>query len=574
MNKKIIFIITSLMCVFVNLYAQVSLNPNDDFYKEAKNWETKGIVSWLPQIRPYSINTVKKILAEVKENGDESDVQLAEFYEAKFFSKCWNAGITIGDNLKLSDSGDKVKNLFSVEPEVYGDVLIHNLVGLGYKVGVIAQNSSTSEQDVLPLFYTSQNDTHDDPFTFGSAVANIDMGANLTVGKENIYGMFGLNRVAYGPFTDDSILLSGNQFHSGNLSFVYESSKWGYTQIFSSISRSTKNSSSSTLDFTPEKFMAFHSIRFMPVKQFAVTYFESSVYTNRFDPSYFLPVPYMVIQGMYGASDNTISGLTFDVRPVDRLGISLCALIDDINLNGFAKGEFDTRLKLALQGGINYVPSVSFIDSLSLDYTLVTPYTYSHCDPQMKFENYDEIKTYYNKDNYTNRLTNLGTKLPPNSDRIQFKGTFRPVERLRLDFSTTFVRHANIAESFTDEEAQKYIEANKAVESSGYYFATDGSIWTSSLTSPSSDKNAFMSQEHKMYLLQIALNAEYELQRMKCGSLVFNVGYMFEFIYNKGVDENIYTANSANPQDAKKLWVSNLHNVYNNYFSASVKYYY
>ena len=74
MNKKIIFIITSLMCVFVNLYAQVSLNPNDDFYKDAKKWETKGIVSWLPQIRPYSINTVKKILAEVKENGDESDV--------------------------------------------------------------------------------------------------------------------------------------------------------------------------------------------------------------------------------------------------------------------------------------------------------------------------------------------------------------------------------------------------------------------------------------------------------------------------------------------------------------------
>ena len=37
MNKKIIFIITSLMCVFVNVYAQVSLNPNDDFYKENVN---------------------------------------------------------------------------------------------------------------------------------------------------------------------------------------------------------------------------------------------------------------------------------------------------------------------------------------------------------------------------------------------------------------------------------------------------------------------------------------------------------------------------------------------------------
>ena len=74
MNKKIIFIITSLMCVFVNLYAQVSLNPNDDFYKDAKNWETKGIVSWLPQIRPYSINTVKKILAENEKTGLQPDI--------------------------------------------------------------------------------------------------------------------------------------------------------------------------------------------------------------------------------------------------------------------------------------------------------------------------------------------------------------------------------------------------------------------------------------------------------------------------------------------------------------------
>lgn len=574
MKKVFGFILISFLFCFAQIYAQVSFDPNENFYKDAKNWETKGIISWLPQIRPYSVNTIKKILEDVKENGSEEDILLAEYYESKFFTKFWNVGITLSDDLKLSDTNNGVTNFFTVEPEVFGDASIHNLVGLGYKLGVLSQDSRVSEKSILPLFYTSNNNTYNDPFTVGSVISNIDMGANLTVGNDNVYGMLGINRLAFGPFLNDSVLLNGGQFHSGNLSFIYEGEKFGYSQIFSTISRATNNAESNS--FFPEKYFAFHSFRFTPIKQFAVTYFETTVYTDRFDPSYFLPVPYMVIQGMYGASDNTMSGLVFDVRPIDRLGISLSTIIDDIDLNGFAIGEFDTKLKMALQGGINYVPEVSFVENLSLDYTLVTPYTYTHCRPGKKYDLKDipSIKDNYNKDNFTNRLTSLGTKIPPNSDRIHFSGTFKPIDKLRLDFSTTFVRHANIAESLTDEEAKYFLDANNAVKDSGHYFATDGSIWASSITwGDTAWKNRFMQQEHKMYVLQVALNAEYELPRMKAGSLLFNFGYMFEYIYNKGVDEDIYRT-GIDVAEAKKIWVANLRNVFNNYMSFSVKYYY
>lgn len=572
LKKIILFTFANLFFLFT-LVAQVSLDPNDRFYVDAKNWETKGIISWLPQIRPYSISTVKKILDDVKLNGEEQDVKLASYYEQKYFSKNVNFSLSIANDLKISNQEDKFKDLFYVNPKVYGDIELFNLVGLGYKLGVIAQNANVQESEVLAYSNYSPNDTHGDAFSFASADAFIDMTANLTIGKDNLYGMFGINKIAYGPFIGDSVLLNGNQFHSGNFSLIYEGQKWGYTQVFSALSRATKNASSGVLDCVPEKFMAFHSIRFTPIKQIAITYFESSIFTNRFDPCYFLPVPYMMVQGMYGASDNAISGLTLDFRPVDRLGFSVSGVIDDIDLNSFAKMDFGARFRFAVQTGVNYVPKVAFIDNVSLDYTIVSPYTYSHSDPQVKITDPSAVE-YYNKDNFTNRLTNLGTRIPPNSDRIQLKVNLSPIERLKIDVAANFIRHANIAESFTEEEAQAYLDANNAQD--GYYFSTDGSIWTSPLTNPSSTRNDFMKQEHKMYVIQTAINIEYELERQKWGLLAFSFGYMFEYIYNKGVDSEIYMKNNngLTPSQSKQIWIDNFKNVFNNYFCVSLKYCY
>lgn len=576
MKKKFVTCILMGMLLAINSYSQVSVDPNDNFYKDAKVWETKGIVKRLPQMRPYSIATIKKILSEVKESESEDDIRKADFYEKKYFSKGWNIGVTVRNDLKAST--DSTKDMFSVLPQVYGDLEVFKLIGFGYKAGALVQNSSTEEKEILPSFNNSNYDTYEDPMFIGKIVANMDMAANFTIGTDSMYGMFGINKIAFGPFLDDSVLLNGTQFHSGNFSFIYEGDKFGYSQSLTALSRGENNGTSGNLDFVPEKFMGFHNIRFSPVKQFSVSYFEACVFSNRFDPCYFLPVPYLLLQGMYAATDNLLTGLTFDIRPFDTLSISIAGAVDDMNLTALTKGQFDKTLKIALQAGVSYTPPVSFIDMLSLNYTLVTPFTYSHCDPRT---NIDDLTfavnnaAMHNKDNFTTRLSSLGTKLPPNSDRIYFEATFTPIERLRIDFSTSFARHANIAESFNDEEAQKYLDANNALSTSGKkgYYATDGSVWTTGLTEPSRDYNRFLQQDHIMYVLQCAVNAEYELERMKFGSLVFSFGYMFEYIYNKGVDENIYSS-GVSVSDAKKVWVAKLHNVFNNYFSASVKYYY
>lgn len=607
MKKRFFAFLFLIISAFA--FAQVALDPNDSFYQDAKNWETKGIIGWLPQMRPYSIKTIKSILEKVIENGDEGDIEKAQYYQEKYFSKSWKVSLDISNDLKAGNDRTGFKNLFSIEPEFAGEVELFKIVGFSYKLGVMAQNKGVDEKEILPLYYNkTKHYTHNDPFSFGSAIANIDMAANLTVGTENLYGMIGLNRIAYGPFIGESVMLNGTQAHSPNFTFVTENEKWSYAQVLSVISRANKNAESDMKNFMPNKFFGFHAIRLTPCKWFGITYFEGATITNRFDPSYVIPVPFMMLQCLYEATDNLVSGITLDFRPINRLGISLSGVIDDINLDGMVKGDFNTRFKFAFEGGVNYTPSVKFIDNISLDYTIVAPFTYGHCDARFfslssapLWESINFLED-YNKDSFTHNTTSLGTRLPPNSDRIDLKISFTPIQRLKLDFNSTFIRHANIAESFTDEEALQYLVANSLARNKfkdeGYYFATDGSIWTTGgLTSPSREHMNFLKQEHQMYVVQLGLKAQYDLPRYKWGQISFKLGYMFEYIHNKGVDENIYNgisfagydsskSDAENIQNAlaqistsnvaaqKALWVANLRNVVNNYISVSVKYSY
>ncbi|WP_318662678.1 hypothetical protein [Treponema sp.] len=593
MKKLTVILCAFLMCS--SLFAQASLDPNDVFYKDAKNWETKGIISWLPQMRPYPAQTIKSILEQVKEKGSEEDIELAQYYYEKNFGKGWNIGFTLGDKSRLADS-EKNRNMFFAEPEFFGNLEFFDLVTLSYKLGLFIQNKSVEEDSVCPMFKFRLTDTHDDSASAGPLKANLDMVSNVTVGKDNLYFTLGLNRVAYGPILSDSVMLNGKQFHSGNFVFSYEAEKWGYVQSLNVLTRSTKNEKSAPSDFAPEKYLAFHSVRFKPAEWIAISYYDASVYTNRFDPAYLIPVPYMVTQCMYSATDNLISGLIFDFRPFNNFGVSVSTAFDDIDLNGLAEGKFDTRLKMALMLGVNYIPDVKFIDNISFDYTLITPYTYSHSDPHIETFGSDvaSIADNYNKDNFTTRLHSLGTSVPPNSDRFAFAIAFKPAKRLRVNFNSSFVRHANIAESFSDEEAWAYIFSNSTVQE-GYEFSNDGSIWTSPMYpdesiytnhTPTASKNLFLKQEHKMYILQCGIDAEYELERFKWGTLSLSMGYMFEYIYNKGVDSNIYrkdasvSASSTTTPDAgiiaaqKNAWIDNFTNQFNNYFMIAVKYTY
>ena len=155
-------------------------------------------------------------------------------------------------------------------------------------------------------------------------------------------------------------------------------------------------------------------------------------------------------------------------------------------------------------------------------------------------------------------------------------------------------------ESLSDDEAFEYLCADYGV------YATDGSERTHSMfdggrhVDTAWEELNFLNQKTKMYVFQGSIFANYTLPKLKMGTLSFNLGYVFEYIHNKGVDENIYDGGrvrydaatgqyiyTGGASDAvvgthiskhelverfKAAWKDNLYDEVNNYFSVGVKY--
>ena len=574
-SKKLLVAAALLFCAGL-VFSQVTIEPTLDFYESARQWQVKGYVDFLPQISPYPASVVKEILDAVIEGGTESDAETAKYYYEKYFGKQWHVGLEAGANLKVSNGDNNFEKFFFVEPSVFGDVLIKDWLSLGYNLGLNIHNNGTESAELLRLFENEPLNTWGDAASIGPADGNWDMVAGLNVGTSTINGILGANRLGYSNiFGHDSIIMNPNSCHMNNLVVNYAAKKWQYSQSISQIAAANFIG-----EFTANKFMAFHSIRFTPIKKLSISYFEAGVFGDRFDPSYLIPAPYILLQGMFDAGDNDIYGLNFEFRPIDRLEAALTFAIDDISVDDWGKGNFDSKFKAALQTGVIYTPASDFCKKLSLDYTLVLPYMYSHWINSPSNEA-PIAKDTFNYQDFTNHGVCVGSNLPPNSDRIHFEVSFEPVKRLKLLCSTNFIRHANETESWTADEAishcKKFAEGDNT-----------GGVATDPYPKSVQERMVFMKQKHKMYMFQCGLQAGWEALRRKWGVLEFKLGYTFEYIYNKGVDNAIYTRETAQAVNAaatkedkyalvsaaRNNWVDNLFNEVNNYISLSVKYSY
>ena len=128
-------------------------------------------------------------------------------------------------------------------------------------------------------------------------------------------------------------------------------------------------------------------------------------------------------------------------------------LVDDVSANDLLKLKFDTKLKFAGITGLQYAFDNPVFKSLSLNYSLVAPYMYTHRDNW-----YTEKMTERNFQNYTNNGYLMGSELLPNSDRIALQLSMTPVQNLNLDLRFSFSRHANTNESIPIENAINYLK--------------------------------------------------------------------------------------------------------------------
>ena len=611
--KRLITAICVFLAIGTSAFSQVSVEINDSFYNQAQVWELRGLTTTLPQLRPYPVNVIRRILDDVIENGSEKDAELAKSEYERIFEKPWAPYFKATGGAKLSrdkfdsETENAVHKDFHTEIGIGGDVTLHDLVSVGYKFGIYAQKNDFSEHS--PLYTIMEEDSIFDPVDAGPLTAYLNWNMNLAVGNESVYGTGGMNRLGFGVFHGDGLALSDAGYHSANLTFNATTEKWSYASAYETIG-ATRNmgreADSSWLE--SGKYLAFHALKWHAFEKFNLTYYENIIFGPYNNLSYVTPAPYYAVQNIGGANDNLQMGLLFEIKPFKGFNWATDFFADDIELNEVLKFNFDTKLRFGFQTGVIYAPEDSVCSRVTFNYTAVMPYVYAHWQ-------YDDSRTgafdgkTWNRQNYTNSGINIGSSLDPNSDKVSFTAQLNPAKNLTVNFFGNFIRHANGAEDFSDDEAAEYMLAK-----SGTY-ATNGTLYMSQMFADETsthgrhvdsawEKLGFMTSDHKMYVAQLGVNAEYALNRTKYGKLSLCAGYTFEYIKNNGINSHLYRGgldyeknadgtfsaggNNYSSWDelkksdyvqnavksARDSWVSQLYDSVNNYISVSMKYSY
>lgn len=611
--KKIFFLVGVFLCLCSLAFGQVSVEINDSFYKQAQIWELRGLTDTLPQLRPYPVNVIKRILGQVIERGSEKDSELAKSEYERIFEKQWSPYYKATGGAKFcgdkydSESENSIHKDFHTEIGIGGDVVLHDMVSVGYKFGIYAQKNDFSQHS--PLYTIMEEDSIFDPVDAGPLTAYLNWNMSLAVGTESVYGTGGMNRLGFGVFHGDGLALSDAGYHCANLTFNATSEKWSYASAYETIGATRnmgKEADSTWLE--SGKYLAFHAIKWHAFEKFNLTYYENIIFGPYNNLSYITPAPYYAVQNIGGANDNLQMGLLFEIKPVKGLDWATDFFADDIELNEVLKFNFDTKLRFGFQTGLIYAPEDSLCNRLSFNYTAVMPYVYAHWQYDNDRSGSFDGKT-WNRQNYTNGGINIGSSLDPNSDKISLTATLRPSKNLSVNLFGNFIRHANGAEDFSDDEAAEYMLAK-----SGTY-ATNGTLYMSQMFADSDsthgrhvdsawEKLGFMTSDHKMYVAQLGASAEYTFARTKYGRFSLCAGYTFEYIKNNGVNNHIYrggleydknadgtyTAGGNTYTDwdefkkssyvqnavkeARENWAKQLYDSVNNYISVSMKYSY
>ncbi|MFP3089880.1 hypothetical protein LQZ21_06085 [Treponema sp. TIM-1] len=575
MKRSIVYFIIYIL-LSIEVSAQSIINPVDSFYDDLQVWDAMGLVPALPPLRPYPEALVKSILKTVMEGDSSLQGEEARRHYERLFGKPLNLAAEGIGTAKVNEAEDRQEQV-NVSAIAFGSLPVLNIFSISYDLNLLLSNKAPGEE-IIPknsgYAYDIYKDTADiGPFSVYAGF-NTSAAANY---KNVLWLQGGVSRSSWGDFYDNGVVIGPNAIHAGNISLVIHQQKWNYTLALFLLSASSDVPTNPYTRPYPEKFMSLHSIGYSPWDWLSLTVYENAVFGQRFEPLYLLPIsPFMVSQELIGVSDDNIQmGLSFKIKPLKGLSWATNIFLDDAQFNDMVRFKFDTKIRTAVQSGITWAPSFPFISLVQLDYTLITPYTYTHEDDSDDGINYQ---------NYTNNGRSLGAAIPPNSDRISLTGKFEPFKTLKVNTSAVFIRHANVNESLPWDVAAPYLYSANSVYS-------DGGI----LDSPNAGEGyfdyahhhlMFMEQDTKQYITQLGLDLLWELPPLTFGTITFSLGYMFEYIYNDGVDRNMFTGYElAVPppgghtqaviqqkiSDAKSEWKNNLSNRLNHYLTLGMR---
>jgi hypothetical protein len=459
--------------VFTLLFAAMSIQPadaqvenvslDDPVYSFLKRLSVRKIISSIHDYDPnLSKQQITDYLLEAKSKSSrlsETDRVLIEKYLVKFDVSMMNKSNTTA----LFDSHGRldVKDIFSNKEKyfyilnsngntLFFDYLTSGLMStefkpnskatsilydfggrfqgtffghLGYnfflRKGVLGGNDSMlavlNEPRLLYNFKFLENNPDDSERSFDFIDGYVryetkpqdNMSVSVQLGRE---------KLLYGYSYTDPLALGGAH---PNMDFIKMKFDYGIAH-FSSITASTVGPYSQTRDSNYTKFIAFNSLRFSIPNLFDIGIGESVVYSRGIDIGYLTPfIFYKFVEHSLQDRDN--GTLFFDIQThfIKDLQFQGTFFMDESLFGGLTEFNKQTN-KVAFQLGSMWTEPVGVKDvSLTLQYTYIRPYVYTHFNPKNTYTSFGQV---------------LGNPIGPNADQIYSRLTYDFSDWLSVSF--------------------------------------------------------------------------------------------------------------------------------------------
>ena len=515
--------------------AQTLVSPNDPIYGHLRLWEQRGLIDWLPPLRPLPAPIVRSALQRVADSEHATDRQIAGRLLARYFGPLpvqGRAQVGRRSKTEIASDGEPAAGALPAQLAVQLaagiELPVSDQVGFGLAARTLA--TSVAPTSVAPLLTPDPYD----PGAPGDGTTilgedfdiQVELAGNGFVGAHDLgsgpgtwYVQAGFGRSSFG-YGEDSPIVSAAAAPAGYLLGTYRGSWVAYSAMFLDLIAKYGICSAGTKErglcdaegdryslrtrarkehgFHPSKYLVVQSLSFYPTDWLELTALQSVTFGGRLSPTYLLPVfPSLYTQMQLDDYDNAFVGAAARVRLPYGASASAVLYVDDVNLTKIRRFDFDSdQNKMAVDLEASIAPPLPILTVLTARYRMVTPYMYAHHPSALDYLQ------------YTHEGRHLGTLLHPNSDEIQIQARAFPIEWLGIDLSLRRVRHGGPA---------------------------GGSVWDHGLVDGTfvfTGPSTFLKQEVLEHVLQARAGADLNVD-LQPVELSVGLAYTFEQVSNR-----------------------------------------
>ncbi|MFN5641059.1 MAG: capsule assembly Wzi family protein [Sphingobacteriales bacterium] len=456
--KHSIFFAVFLMLITYSTSAQVWENHRSEVYPYLYRMAQKGFIEFNDVSRPLSRQQIYQWLDELQQKKQElTDIEKQElsFYIKEYKPLVFTDSTSIRLGKKDQNGRWRLLSLGTKDFEVHVDPIlsvgyvsgntthfrqVSNGAQLWGKAGKISfqvyYRDVTETGTGLDTFRKESPETgiiKVGPGTKPNAQNFSDLRGHISYSWKNGSLSFGKDQFIWGYGENGRVVLSDKAPSYAYLRFDYRPLKWlHYQQIHGWLNSNIVDSNRSyptgtvgTMDdvrlvFHP-KFMAHHSVTLTPWKGWAVSFGESMIYSDTFDPIYLVPVMlYKVYDNnksvnLNAGSNGQIFGQISSRNHIPKTHVYSTLFIDEIRLSTLLDDK-KRRTQIGINLGFNTTDFLLPYLTIGAEYTRINPFVYQNFIPTQHYTHHNHL---------------LGDWMGANADRFLAYVRYNPAPRVR-----------------------------------------------------------------------------------------------------------------------------------------------